>query len=74
MAAIVGHPLEPLAPDAAWLSTQTPVSTDPELMLEYRWLVERFSVTDLSEWSLSSLHREYQWAKGDGPRPATPTS
>jgi hypothetical protein len=34
---------------------------------EYRWLVERFSFTRISQWSTSSLHLEHEWLAGNQP-------
>jgi len=39
---------------------------DPEVLSEYRWAVERFSITHLGDWSVPSLHREYRWLVEQG--------
>ncbi len=42
---------------------------DPVVMGDYRWLVQRFCASDLSEWDTQSLHREHRWADGEQPPP-----
>jgi hypothetical protein len=35
----------------------------PELMPEYRWIIDRFSTTFYSLWATESLHMEYRWTQ-----------
>lgn len=42
---------------------------DHEVILEYRWVVERFSTTFFGQWSTKSLHLEYLWIQGLGTPP-----
>lgn len=42
-------------------SAPHPDQIDQELMDQYRWAVERFAVTALTEWTTSSLHLELRW-------------
>lgn len=37
------------------------------LLEEYRWAVERLSITHLSDWSTSSLHLEHRWMRNQNP-------
>lgn len=55
------------------LSPPTPADLDraleaippsPDIAYDYRWLVERFGVPELSQWTTESLHREYRWKAG----------
>ena len=45
------------------------VRVDEELIVQYRWAVERFSVTRLADWRTPSLHAEYRWKRGGAPAP-----
>jgi hypothetical protein len=42
---------------------------DSETLHEYRWIVDRFAITHLHEWTTPSLHREYSWKQGTRPPP-----
>ena len=52
-------------PSTEWLDQRPQLEFDATMWAEYRWAVERFSVTSLQDWSLTSLHREYQWVRGE---------
>lgn len=53
------------APTAEWLESKAPgAPPEIEIIEAYRWMVERFSVTALEEWSTESLHREYKYVEG----------
>ncbi|MGY6658587.1 hypothetical protein ACXIZN_41160 [Amycolatopsis sp. TRM77291] len=36
---------------------------------QYRWIINRFAETHLSDWSTTSLHREHRWRSGNCPAP-----
>ncbi len=36
----------------------------PEILADYRWIVDRFSTTFFGQWATESLHSEYRWAQG----------
>jgi ribosome modulation factor len=40
------------------------VAPEMETAEDYRWVVDRFSTTHLSDWSTSSLYCEYKWRQG----------
>jgi hypothetical protein len=43
-----------------------------ELVTQYRWIVDRFSVTFIRDWATPSLHSEFAWARGLIPPPCAP--
>jgi hypothetical protein len=60
----------------AFEQLQTTVSAlGPESVTlnEYRWIIDRFATTHLSEWSTPSLHQEYGWRQGTHPPPCAET-
>ncbi|MFC9250049.1 hypothetical protein [Amycolatopsis thailandensis] len=42
---------------------------DTSVLEEYRWIINRFAETHLSDWSTPSLHREHKWRAGHYPAP-----
>lgn len=42
---------------------------DPDLMRQYRWIVDRFSTSRLADWHEDSLHLEHRYQAGDVPAP-----
>lgn len=48
-----------------------PDPSDQELVELYRWAVDRFSVTNLRDWTLSSLQHELRWICGAEAPPCT---
>lgn len=53
------------APSKEWLTAQSPLVLEADIVEQYRWAAERFSVTRLQEWSLPSLHLEWRWLRGE---------
>jgi Flp pilus assembly protein TadD len=66
----IGAPVEDLirlAPPTSEREQHTAASVDipdMDLIKQYRWLVERLSITRLEDWSTPSLHLEYRWIRG----------
>ncbi len=40
-----------------------------ELLEQYRWIINRFAETHLSDWSTPSLYHEHRWRSGSCPAP-----
>jgi hypothetical protein len=58
---------------SADLDAQVDAGEPPsELVAQYRWIVDRFSVTFIRDWTTSSLHSEFKWARGSVPPPCAP--
>lgn len=57
------------APTLDWIRNQELVETEEAILQPYQWMIDRFSITSLTDWTESSLHLEYRWSKGDGVAP-----
>jgi tetratricopeptide (TPR) repeat protein len=71
---VAASPLDNLltlqAPPADFLDSLSKADTElppTNVLNEYRWVVERFSLTRLTQWSTSSLHLEHEWQNGRQP-------
>lgn len=59
--------LRPPSPER--LTANSQCRPDVETLVDYRWIIDRFAITHLHDWSTSSLHREYGWRQGTRPPP-----
>lgn len=58
----------PTPAQLAAMAAETPVP-EWDVLEDYRWVVDRFAITDLQDWAESSLHHEHRWLTGQQPAP-----
>lgn len=72
LSAPLDHLLSLEPPPEEDLDPLEPGEIDQALCEQYRWAVDRFSMTSLSDWALPSLHFELQWKVGVVAPPCDP--
>lgn len=58
----------PTPAQLAAMTAETPIP-ERDVLEDYRWIVDRFAITDLQDWAESSLHHEHRWLSGQQPTP-----
>ncbi|WP_285501897.1 hypothetical protein [Actinokineospora sp. NBRC 105648] len=58
-----------LRPPAVAPEPDVDLALERDVVPQYRWIVERLSVTRLTDWSTTSLHLEHRWMAGIDPPP-----
>lgn len=61
-----------LTPPTSTPSRWVPRGIDDILFVDYRWCIDRFSITSVADWTPTSVEKELAWRGGEGCAPCEP--